>query len=245
MQGPNMRWWKWPVVPSDSSGYGGWLVAFDDAQLTGFDLLTGTFWQLQAKEAHIITDHAADALKERIFDVNQPIERPALPVMAPYFDMAFGWGVGFMLWVAPGLGETGCVLFGAAAALVWDLPVRVLRSIGYSQVATVPVLMGLAVAIPLVLMPSGLARDRAIAIPIGRSSPSSSQTRAFFVHNALTAGLTSDGVAIIPPSLAMLVLAVGTVSASPPRACRWHDWPADDANNAIIPRSPAEERARE
>ena len=29
-----------------------------------------------------------------------------------------------MLWLAPGLGDTACVLLGAAAALLWDLPVR-------------------------------------------------------------------------------------------------------------------------
>ena len=120
MQGPNMRWWKWPVVPDDASGQGGWLVSFDDAQLTGLDLLVGKFWQLQPKAGHIVSAHAADALKERIFDVHQPIERPALPVMAPYFDMAFGWGVGFMLWYAPWLGETTCVLLGAGAALACE-----------------------------------------------------------------------------------------------------------------------------
>ena len=80
MQGPNMRWWKWPVEPGHASGKGGWIVRFDDSMLTGLDMITKSFWQLEAKEAHIISDHAGDALRERIFSLDQPVERPGLPV---------------------------------------------------------------------------------------------------------------------------------------------------------------------
>jgi steroid 5-alpha reductase family enzyme len=212
MQGPNMRWWKWPVVPGHASGKGGWLVRFDDAQLTGLDAFSGNFWQLEPKQGHIISEHAADALKERVFDVSQPIERPALPVMAPYFDMAFGWGVGLMLWLAPGLGEAPCVLLGAGAALLWDLPVRWLRHLGFNQIATVPVLMGLAAAVPLMLLPSGLVRRPATSEPDWPLFFIQLANAGFFVYNALTAGLTSDGTPIIPPALAMLVLAVASIS---------------------------------
>ena len=111
---------QWPVVPDDASGSGGWLVAFDDSALMGLDLLVGRFWQLKPKAGHIITDHAADALKERVFDLGLPIRRPGLPVMAPYFDMAFGWGVGCVLWLAPGLGET--MRSSVRARLSLDLP---------------------------------------------------------------------------------------------------------------------------
>ena len=46
-----MRWWKWPVVPDDPSGHGGWLVAFDDTQLTGLDMFTGARTCLRSQVA--------------------------------------------------------------------------------------------------------------------------------------------------------------------------------------------------
>lgn len=212
MQGPNMRWWKWPVVPGHRAE--NWLVRIDEAQLTGLDHLFGSFWQLEPREGHIISDHASDALKERIFDLNLPIERPGLPVMAPYFDMAFGWGVGLMLYLFPGLGEFLCVMLGASAALLWDLPVRLLRYYGDPHVTTVPILMCLAAGLPLLLLPNGLSRPR---LPKGQTKDwplflVQLANAAFFSFNAVTAGVTADGQQIIPTKLAMLVLAVATAA---------------------------------
>ena len=209
MQGPNLRWWKWPVVPGDTSGKGGWIVAIDNAALTGIDHLFGYFWQLHAREGHVISDHAADALAERVWSLDAPIERPALPVMAPYFDMAFGWGIGLMLWLTPSLGEMACVLLGAGAALMWDLPVRLLRYFGYPQVATVPVLMALALAIPA-LMPRGLCRRPASMPKDWLLFVTQLANAGFFCHNALTAGVDERGVRLIPSSLAALILTVAT-----------------------------------
>lgn len=195
-------------MPDDASGSGGWLVAFDDSALTGLDLLVGRFWQLKPKGGHIITDHAADALKERVFDLGLPIRRPGLPVMAPYFDMAFGWGVGCVLWLAPGLGETMCVLLGAGAALAWDLPVRMLRAVGVSQVTSVPVLMAMAVAVPLLLLPRGQGVPPPGGKPDWPLFLIQVANAGFFVHNALTAGLAENGRPLIPSELKALVVGV-------------------------------------
>ena len=159
-------------------------------------------------KGHIITDHAADALKERVFDLGLPIRRPGLPVMAPYFDMAFGWGVGCVLWLAPGLGETMCVLLGAGAALAWDLPVRMLRAVGVSQVTSVPVLMAMAVAVPLLLLPRGQGVPPPGGKPDWPLFLIQVANAGFFVHNALTAGLAENGRPLIPSELKALVVGV-------------------------------------
>ena len=139
MQGPNMRWWTWPdpetgvllsVGPRLNAEYAGILEGAE-------------FWRashLQQGNDFVISAHAGAALHERVWSVQGP-GTAALPIMAPYFDMAFGWGVGFVLWLAPGAGTTACVLLGAVAALLWDLPVRVLELCGVDKWTSVPVLM--------------------------------------------------------------------------------------------------------
>ena len=123
MQGPNMRWWRWPHAKT------GLVVNITRELYDDYDGLfeSSSFWRaahLDQGDALTITPHAGAALEERVWDVRHPTFA-ALPVMAPYFDMAFGWGVGFVLWLAPSLGDFGCVLLGAPMALAWDLPVRV------------------------------------------------------------------------------------------------------------------------
>jgi hypothetical protein len=166
-----MRWWKWPqpdtghiidVGPELSSRYGG--------------LLEGaSFWRaanVDQGPALVVTAHAGAALKERVWDLHERAA-PGLPVMAPYFDMAFGWGVGLMLWLLPPLHLVGGavmapVLLGAGAALLWDLPVRALEEFGgVDKISSVPVIMGAAVLLPLLLL-----------LRPGASFPSSSSSRA-------------------------------------------------------------------
>ena len=112
-----------------------------------------------------------------------------------------------MLWLAPRLGNVPCVLLGAGAAMLWDLPVRLLRAYGIPHVASVPVVMGLAAGLPLLLLPGGLQRHPSADWPLFLIQLCNA---AFFTANALTAGVAENGVALIPPSLKMLVVAVAT-----------------------------------
>ena len=194
MQGPNMRWWKWSNP--------------DSGHIVDFWPAPAQFWQLQPTGAAlVIADHAGEALRERVWDLHDA-DAPGLPVMAPYFDMAFGWGVGFVLWLAPGLGVATCVLLGPLVALLWDLPVRLLEQIaGVDKTSSVPLLMGLSILLPLLLMRGGVRRQPRDVTPdwLLFSIPLANQ--AFFSHNAIT---TSP--AIIPPSLQLLVLTVAALS---------------------------------
>ena len=151
MQGPNMRWWRWP----------------DPATGHVVDFAGEPFWQLEPTgDSMVITAHAGAALKERVWALSDPTWPRALPVMAPYFDMAFGWGVGLVLWAAPGLGTVVCVLLGPLAALLWDLPVRLLQEqCGVDKTESVPMLMATAVILPLLLMRGGLRRQPSTTQP--------------------------------------------------------------------------------
>ena len=182
-------------------------MAFDDAQLTGFDLLTGTFWQLEAKEAHIISNHAADALQERIFDVHQPIERPALPVAGPTSTWRSG-------------GASVSCSGSRRASARRDRPAR--RGSGprvgpararTSQHRLQPGRHRSSTDGPCGCHPAGadaLGWHRpGVAIPTGRSSPSSSPTRSFSPTRSPRLHLRRGGH---HPALAMLVLAVSTVA---------------------------------
>ena len=169
----------------------------------------------------VITDHAGAALRERVWDLNDTAA-PGLPVMAPYFDMAFGWGVGAVLWLAPGLGMATCVLLGPLVALSWDLPVRVLEEgMGVDKAFSVPLIMGLSVGLPLLLMRGGVRRQPQGVLTPGVAGGGAAHTvtvlccagtetdwllfsiqlanQGFFAHNAVTAD-----PAIIPPSLQVM-----------------------------------------
>lgn len=193
MQGPNMRWWRWPDPAT------GHLV----------DFAGEPFWQLKPTgDSMVITPHAGAALKERVWALSDPTWPRALPVMAPYFDMAFGWGVGLVLWVAPSLGTVVCVLLGPLAALLWDLPVRLLEEqFGVDKTESVPMLMATAVILPLLLMRGGLRRQPSTTQPDWLLFSVPGANAAFFAHNAV---VTSPSV--VPPSLKLLVLGVATLS---------------------------------
>lgn len=154
------------------------------------------FWQWEdTGDAMRVTAHAGKALHDRAWARPAEDGVPALPVMAPYFDMAFGWGVGAALWLVPGLRATGCVLLGPMAALLWDLPVRWLEAeCGVPKAASVMVLMTAAVVVPLLLLP-GVARRQPSAEPDWLLFAIQLANQAFFVYNAV---LTDP--AIIPPS---------------------------------------------
>lgn len=201
MQGPLMQWWEWPSFDTR--------LAADEAQPRGH------VWRPFFRFEHdgysgddmrpggplLMAPHAAEALEERLW---------GFPIMAPYFDLFFGWGIGAALWLAHERGGTlPCVVLGPFLALFWDLPVRAMKSFALvPQVASVPLVMGLAIVVPLLLLPKGLARQPAADGPDWLLFAMPLLNQLFFVRHALTCGYGEHS----PTGLKMVVVGVATCS---------------------------------
>lgn len=117
-QGPLVGWWRWPAADG--------LVA------SGC-----TIWQagplgLDARGL-VASPHVMEALGERLFGV---------PVMAPYFHFAFGWGIAVVYQLTAFKSHALPVLLGPTIALVWDPAMRaVCTAFGASKLAAVCALM--------------------------------------------------------------------------------------------------------
>ena len=85
---------------------------------------------------------------------------------------------------------------------------RILRAVGVSQVTSVPVLMAMAVAVPLLLLPRGQGVPPPGGKPDWPLFLIQVANAGFFVHNALTAGLAENGRPLIPSELKALVVGV-------------------------------------
>jgi hypothetical protein len=106
MQGPLMRWWLWPDAATN--------VVKANCTLQQYGALAADAGSM------VVSPHAAEALLERQW---------ACPVLAPFFDMVFGWGVAAacqLLSFPTSLPAQGAVaLLAPALAMLWD-PVRCL-----------------------------------------------------------------------------------------------------------------------
>eukprot|EP01044_Picomonas_judraskeda_P000753 COSAG03_NODE_36_length_17658_cov_56.766900_10_plen_626_part_00 len=200
MQGPLMQWWEWPgydtrlaADPAHPRGHI-WRPFFRFAH-TGYEQN-----QLGADGPLLMSPHAAEALQERLW---------GFPVMAPFFDMFFGWGIGAALWLAHDrCGTLLCVIFGPFLALFWDLPVRALTALDVPRAISVPLIMGVAIIVPLLLLPGGLARRSASEQPDWALFAIPLLNQLFFVRHALTCGYGEHS----PVGLKMVVVGVATCS---------------------------------
>jgi len=96
------------------------------------------------------SENVADAFDERFF---------GLPLMGVYFHMAFGSGFAATLYLFGGKNLSSSsllhliptILFTPAIAMIYDLPVRVLKLYGVSRFASVPLLAALLFLLPFLL----------------------------------------------------------------------------------------------
>lgn len=204
MQGPLMQWWEWPAfdtrfLAADQANPRGhsWRPFFRFLH-TGYNSSTPG-WAFDGPL--LMSPHAAEALEERLW---------GFPVMAPYFDLFFGWGIGAALWLAHRrCGTVFCIIFGPFLALFWDLPVRALISLSVPRAVSVPSIMGLAIIVPLLLLPSGLERcNSASEHPDWLLFAMPLLNQLYFVHHALTCGYGDHS----PVGLKMVVVVVATCS---------------------------------
>ena len=207
VQGPLMGWWVWPKA--------------DGLLMPNVDL-----WQFGPlgadKRGMVISEHAAEALNERVF---------GFPILAPYFHSAFGWGISVSLrLLVPSFqqnidghqnlgagtvaGILASVILGPAFGMLWDPPIRVFEwCLGASKASSAPTVMALTFIIPLFLGPT-------------LSSPRLSWRslllfsvvllhHSFHVSNALF----RRGRDVIPGDLKMFVCAVSFVGVM--AVCMW------------------------
>ena len=200
MQGPLMQWWEWPAVDTR--------LAADEAHPRGHDW--APIWRfehdgygegdMRPGGPLLMAPHAAEALAERLW---------GFPVMAPFFDLFFGWGIGAALYLAPGAGTLPKVVVGPFLALIWDPPVRLLEhTIGAPKSGSVPLIMALAIVVPLLLLPGGVRRRQASSEPDWLLFGMPLANHLFFVGHALTCG---DGPHS-PTNLKVLVYGISAVS---------------------------------
>ena len=188
LQGPLMGWWHWP-----------------DTQLLVKAGCTTIQFGVPAADSRglVASQHAFEALSSRVHGV---------PVLAPYFHFAFGWGIAIALQLVrfrPTVGGTVfSVLAGPAIALVWDPPVRLLGTLfGATPAEAAPFLMLVSFLVPLLLgaplrVDPRPADHLLLAIPLCNE--------LYFVLHALV----GRGAAVLPPSLKLLVLGVATVATA-------------------------------
>jgi hypothetical protein len=115
-QGPSLGWWRWPR--SD-----GVLAEAWEANWDGFPAAS-------AGRGLVVTQHAAEALKSRVWGV---------PALAVFFHSALGWGLASALQLFPlattsslralGRNAVGVVLLTPALAMLWDGAFRVLKAL--------------------------------------------------------------------------------------------------------------------
>ena len=186
-QGPLMGWWLWPDTD---------MVVKAGSEVRQFGVMATDGRGLVASK------HAFDALHTRVYGV---------PALAPYFHFAFGWGIAtaFKLFSYRPSWRVAllCVLGGPAIAMVWDLPIRVLRVlVGADQAAAAQFLMCGSMAAVWLLGPAlkrGQTPDPllfAIVLP----------NQSYFVYNALF----GRGADVLPPPLKLFVTGVAIAATA-------------------------------
>jgi hypothetical protein len=144
--------------------------------------------------------HVQQALSARVF---------GMPVMAPYFHSAFGWGIALAYqWVGLDgsiLNHLTAALLGPALAMLWEVPVRLLPMLlGASQAASVAGVMLCGFFLALLAGPTlntTMPRD-----PLLLVAPAANTF--FFVYQALV----GRGAELLSPDLKVLVTGVGLVA---------------------------------
>jgi hypothetical protein len=181
LSGPLMQWWLWPKDNGITNG-------------------NCTIWQYGALGLNpnnlMVSTHAAEALEERIFGV---------PLLAPYFHCAFGFGIAFAMCVLDFKWLPVSVFLGPAFGMMWDPPIRLAKIfLGASKSAAAPSFMLLSWLIPLFLgdpLQINQTFDPLLfLIPLLH--------HGFFVYNALFGA----GVNLFPGNLKLVIIAISIIS---------------------------------
>eukprot|EP00937_MAST-01D_sp_MAST-1D-sp2_P002572 g2572.t1 len=189
MQGPLMGWWLWPR--EDGVVKEGWPL-----------------WQLgdlgRDTRGLVVSPHAAEALGERVW---------GFPVLAPFFHVAFGWGVAAACMVAgwpKGVrAQLLVVLLVTPLAMCWDPAFRAVGALFHcSKAAAAPVLMALTLILPPMLLQGGFRRRPAGAPVDWLLIGAPALNAAFFSAHAVWGA----GSAVLPGALKAIVCAVSVYS---------------------------------
>jgi hypothetical protein len=184
MQGPYMKWWKWPDQNNEILGF-------------------------QSHGILKTTDHAAEALDERIF---------GFPVMALYFHVALGWGIAKAIqkaeyyWYRPFNSEVliFAVILGPAISMIFDPIVRLCTlCLGASKTASVSCIIALVFIVPLLYLATQTQTQNQIQTKERDwlLFSVSAINHTFFLYNALL----GDGANVLPGDLKMLLFLPATL----------------------------------